>query len=99
MFSNNRKRLLVLYDEACNQFLDRQLMLQRMAEGKDPHKEYIQFFERMLDSDAAEHEFVDRFWHNSAALSEYAALETKFLEAFVRMVMENITCKTQDIVL
>lgn len=94
MFSNNRKRLLVLYDEACRQFVDREQMLKRMSEGQDPHSDYVKFFNRMLDADAVEHEFVDRFWNNSQSLNEYVSLETEFLETFVRMVMENLTCKT-----
>lgn len=94
MYSVNRKRLLVLYDEACRQFVDRELMLQRIAEGQDPHADYIKFYNRMLDADAVEHDFVDRFWCNSKSLNEYVALDNKFLEAFVRMVMENLTCKT-----
>lgn len=96
MYSNNRKRLLVLYDEACEQFVERDTMLQRMAEGKDPHADYIKFYNRMLDPDAVEHEFVDRFWTKSAALHEYASISDRFLETFVRIVMENLTCKTQD---
>ena len=96
MYSNKRKRLLILYHEACEQFVDRKVMLQRMADGEDPHGEYIKFYNQMLNADAVEHEFVERFWDKGTKLREYTTISDNLLEDFIGMVMDNLTCKTQE---
>jgi hypothetical protein len=96
MYSSNRKRLLVLYDEACVQFVDRDLMLNKIAEGQDPHGDYVKFYNMMLDPDIMEQEFFERFWGERHNLEKYATISDKFLETFVRIMMENLTCKTRE---
>lgn len=94
MFSQKRKRLIVLYDEACKQFVDRRKMLKAIANGKDPHGDFINFFEETKDSDLVDAEYADRSWRDKKEFVQYEQLSDKYLEAFIDMLMKNLTCET-----
>jgi hypothetical protein len=96
MFSNKRKRLLVLYDEGINRFVDRRKMMAEIQRGLDPHHEYVRFYQRMEDPDLVEEEFVDRFWNRATALTEYTSMPDQTLSTFVDMLAEKLACKTQE---
>lgn len=96
MFSNKRKRLIVLYDEGTKRFVDRRKMLQEMSNGVDPHHEFARFYQRMQDPDLVEEEFVDRFWNRAHALQECLSISEEAMNAFVDMLAEKLSCKTQE---
>ena len=96
MFSNKRKQLIVLYDEGTKRFVDRRKMLAEMEKGVDPHHEFARFYQRMQNPDVLEEEFVERFWNRRIALEGYASIPDETLDAFVDMLAEKLSCKTQE---
>ena len=96
MFSNKRKKLVLLYDEACRQFSDREAMQMCVMAGHNPHKDFMDFFEQLRDPDFLEEEFVQRFWSNPRNFRDSSNASDQTLEKYVEMVLESCYCKTQE---
>ena len=82
----NRKAL-ILYDEACIQFSDRQRMLDNIAAGRDPHREYLDFAKHLEEDQFF---LEDEYWSRYDSVSEHRKLPKEVVLFMVREVLHNL---------